>query len=211
MPCPSTTGYGVPDGAGEPPRTLQPSDLMPLATFERARSRLQAEAQRQREDRAVPMGPDATLVFESEITVRFRLQEILRHEAISGDAAVQAEIDVYAPLIPDGSNLKATFRLDCGDAGERALRLEQVRGVENYVWMQVEGSPRTYAIAERDTDLGDADRDAALHYLRFELRPVDVRALRQGRSLSFGIDHPACKAAAQVGENVRQALLKDLH
>lgn len=198
------------DPVEDMPRTLQPSDLMPLATFERKRSRLQAEVGRQRADRAVPMGPGATLVFENEVTVRFRLQEILRHEAISGTAAVQAEIDVYASLIPDGSNLKATFRLDFGDAGERALRLAQLRGVENYIWMQVEGSPRIYAIAERDTDRGDADRDAALHYLRFELGVREVHALRQGRTLSFGIDHPACKAGSQVGENVRQALLKDL-
>lgn len=198
------------DPVEDKPRTLQPSDLMPLATFERKRSRLQAEVGRQREDRAVPIGPGATLVFENEVTVRFRLQEILRHEAISATEAVQAEIDVYASLIPDGSNLKATFRLDFGDAGERALRLEQLRGVENYIWMHVEGSPRTYAIAERDTDRGDADRDAALHYLRFELGAPEVRALRQGRALTFGIDHPACKASSVVGENVRQALLKDL-
>jgi hypothetical protein len=191
------------------PHTLAPSDLMPLAAFEHARPHLQAEVQRLREDRTVSMGPGATLVFENEVTVSFRLQEILRHETISGEAAVQAEIDVYASLIPDGSNLKATMRFEF-DAAERAKRLQALRGVENYVWMQVEGTSRIYAIAERDTDRVDADRDAALHYLRFELGPVEVRAVRQGRALAFGIDHPACKAGGRVGENVRQALLRDL-
>ena len=183
---------------------------MPLATFERRRSRLQAEVSTQREDRAVVLGPGATLVFENEATVRFRLQEILRYEAISGAAAVQAEIDIYASLIPDGSNFKATFRLEFADAGERSLRLAQLQGVENYVWMQIEGLPRGYAIAESDTDRGDADRDAALHYLRFELDEAAVRRLKRGATLSFGIDHPAYNARQLVGENVRRSLLQDL-
>jgi Protein of unknown function (DUF3501) len=144
------------------------------------------------------------------MTVRFRLQEILRHESISGDAAVQAEIDVYASLIPDGSNLKATFRLAFADAGERALRLAQLPGVENYVWMEVEGSPRIYAIADRDIDRADADRDSALHYLSFELGEAGVHGLKQGRALAFGVDHPAYNARQVVGENVRQSLSKDL-
>jgi hypothetical protein len=189
---------------------LLAKDLLPLETFERKRSRLQAEVLAHREDRAVRMGPSATLIFENEVTVRFRLQEILRRDAISGDAAVQAEIDVYASLIPDGSNLKATFRLEFGDAEERAIRLAQLRGVENYVWMQVEGSPRTYAIADRDLDRAGADQDAALHYLRFELTADVVRWLRQGRPLSFGVDHPAYNARRPVAENVRQSLIKDL-
>jgi Protein of unknown function (DUF3501) len=192
------------------PRALRAEDLMPLATFERERTRLQAEVLAQRLDRAVPMGSGATLIFENETTVRFRLQEILRHEALSGDAAVQAQIDIYASLIPDGSNFKATFRFEFADAGERSLRLAQLRGVENYVWMQIEGLPRVYAIAYRDTDRGEADQDAALHYLRFELDEAAVRALKQGSALSFGVDHPACSARQSVGENVRRSLLQDL-
>ena len=181
---------------------------MPLATFERRRKRLQAEVLAHREDRAVQVGPSATLNFENELTVRFRLQEILREGAISGDAAVQAEIDVYASLIPDGSNLKATFTLEFANAGERALRLAQWPGVENHVWMQIDGAARVYALADRDMDR--ADQDAALHYLRFELGSEAVRWLRQGRALSFGIDHPAYNARQLVSENVRQSLLNDL-
>lgn len=191
-------------------RGLLASDLLPLATFERRRTRLQAEVLTHREDRAVRMGPGATLIFENEVTVRFRLQEILRNDAISGDAAVQAEIDVYASLIPDGSNLKAAFRLDFADVAERSLRLPQLRGVENYVWMQVEGLPRVYALADRDTQHADANRDPALHYLRFELGEAGVRGLRQGSPLVFGVDHPACSARRMVGENVRRSLLQDL-
>ena len=185
---------------------LLAKDLMPLETFERKRTKLQAEVLTHREDRAVPIGRGAMLIFENELTVRFRLQEILRREAISGDAAVQAEIDVYASLLPDGNNLVATFRLEFADAGERMLRLAQLRGVENFVWMQVEGSPRIYAIAHRS----DAGQDAALHTLRFELSEAGVRALKLGRALSFGVDHPAYNARQRVGENVRQSLLKDL-
>lgn len=196
--------------ADDTPRTLRARDLMPLALFERKRSGLQADVLALRGDRAVRIGSGATLTFENEATVRFRLQEILRHEAISADLAVQAEIDTYASLIPDGSNLKASFRLEFADAGERSLRLAELRGVENYVWLQIEGLPRVYAIADRDTDRGDADRDAALHYLRFELDEAAVRALRHGSQLLFGIDHPAYRAREVVGENVRQSLLLDL-
>ena len=189
---------------------LRAEDLLPLATFERRRRRLQAEVLAQREDRAVQMGPSAMLNFENEATIRFRVQEILRAGAIAGDDAVQAELDVYASLIPDGTNLKAAFRLDFANAHERALGLAQLSGIENYVWMQVDGSARVYALTELDVDLADADQNAAQHYLCFELGEDGVRALRQGRSLSFGVNHPAYSAQQVVSENVRQSLLKDL-
>lgn len=192
-------------------RALLAKDLLPLATFERRRPELQAEAQAHRDDRAVQIGRSATLIFENEVTVRFRLQEILRHEEMSDDAAVQAQIDVYAALIPDGANLKATLRLDFASAGERTLKLPQLRGIENYVWMQIERLPRVYAIAERNMDHADAQRDEALQYVRFELDEAGVQGLRQGRALSFGVDHPAYSARQAVDENVRQALLTDLH
>jgi len=192
-------------------RALLAKHLLPLATFERRRPELQAEAQAHREDRAVQIGGSATLIFENEVTVRFRLQEILRQEAMSDDAAVQAQIDAYAALIPDGANLKATLRLDFASAGERTLNLPQLRGIENYVWMQIERLPRVYAIAERDIDHADTQRDEALQYVRFELDETGVQGLRQGRAVSFGVDHPAYSAHQAVGENVRQALLTDLH
>jgi len=185
-------------------------DVMPLATFARKRARLQAEVLVHRGDRTVRVGSNAMLIFESDLTVRFRLQEILRLESISGDEAVQAEIDALASLIPDGRNLKATFRLDFTDPGERATRLAQLAGVENYVWMQIEGSPRIYAIADRDPGRAVADRDAAQHDLRFELDEEMVREFRLGRPLSFGIDHPCYSARQGVGDNVRASLLGDL-
>jgi len=187
---------------------LLASDLMPPATFARRRARLQAEILVHREDRFVQLGPHAALIFESDRTVRFRLQEILRVEAISGDEAVQAEIDACAALLPGGRNFKATLRLEFADAGERARGLAQLAGVENYVWMQVEGAPRIYAIADQDP--GRCGGDAAQHVLRFELDDAIVRELRHGRPLAFGIDHPSCVAREAVGENVRQSLLGDL-
>lgn len=191
-------------------RALHAGDLLPLPIFESRRRRLQADVLSQRKDRAVQMGPSATLNFENEATVRFRLQEILRQGAISGDAAVQAEIDVYASLIPDGSNFKAAFRLDFANAVDREVRLVEFSGIESYVWALVEGSSRVYALADRDIHLESADQNAAQHYLRFELGEDDVRSLKQGRALSFGVDHPAYSARALVAENVRQSLLEDL-
>jgi hypothetical protein len=189
---------------------LHAGDLLPLPLFERRRRRLQAEVLSQRKDRAVQVGPSATLNFENETTVRFRVQEILREGAISGDAAVQNEIDIYASLIPDGTNLKAAFRLDFANAVEREVRLAEFAGIESYVWAQVEGLSRVYALADRDVNLESADPNAARHYLRFELGEDGARSLKQGRSLSFGVDHPAYSARALVGENVRRSLLQDL-
>ena len=200
----------VDDGTTVIRPALRAADLLPLAIFERRRSELQAEVLSQRKDRVVQLGPSATLNFENEVTVRFRVQEILREGAISGDAAVQAEIDVYASLIPDGTNLKAAFRLDFAGAIERGLRLAEFSGIESYVWVQVEGAARVYALADRDVQLEEADQNAAQHYLRFELGAEGARSLRQGRSLSFGVDHPAYSARVLAREDVRKSLLQDL-
>lgn len=191
-------------------RSVLAKELMPLATFARKRKRLQAEVLAHRADRAVRVGHNATLVFENELTVRFQLQEILRLDGTSAAADVQAEVDAYAPLAPDGGNLKATLTLEFSDLTERGIRVAQLTGVENHVWMQVEGSPRIYAIADVDIERAAAERDAMLHHLRFELGEQGARDLKGGRPLSFGIDHPSYNARQIVGQNVRQSLLKDL-
>ena len=135
---------------------------------------------------------------------------MLRIERISGEEGIQAEIDIYAPLIPDGSNLKATFMIEFPDEGERHARLAQLIGVENRVWVQVEGSSRIFGIADEDIDRADPDKTSAVHFLRFELEKPMVRDLKQGNRLSIGIDHPAHVAGLVLRESVRRSLLNDL-
>jgi hypothetical protein len=190
--------------------TLLAKDLMSLETYAGERERFRAEVMAHRGERTVQVGPNAMLIFEDELTVRYQIQEMLRIEGISEDEDIQSEIDVYAPLIPDGSNLKATFMLEFPDEGERRARLAQLIGVENRVWIQVEGSSRIFAIADEDMDRANADKTSAVHFLRFELEKPMVRNLKQGRPLSIGIDHPSYSASLVLGESARRSLLNDL-
>lgn len=190
--------------------TLLPKDLMSQETYAREREEFRAEVMAHRGDRTVQVGRNARLIFEDELTVRYQIQELIRIEGISGDEGIQAEIDVYAPLIPDGSNLKATFMLEFPDEGERRARLAQLIGVENRVWIQVDGSSRIFAIADEDMDRAAADKTSAVHFLRFELEKPMVRNLKKGSSLSMGIDHPAYSATLVLRESVRRSLLNDL-
>ena len=183
---------------------------MPSEAYARERDGLRAEVIAHRLDRTVQVGRHARLVFEDERTVRHRIQETLHVEGISAEPEIQAEIDVYAPLIPDGSNLKATFTMAFPDEDERRARLAQLVGVEDRVWVQVDGSSRVFGIADEDVDRADADKTSAVHFLRFELAKAMVRDLARGSRLSVGIDHPAYTAGLVVRDGVRRSLLNDL-
>lgn len=183
---------------------------MSSETYARERDGLRAEVIAHRLDRTVQVGRHARLVFEDERTVRYQIQEMLHVEGISAETEIQAEIDVYAPLIPDGSNLKATFMMEFPDEDERRARLAQLVGVEKRVWVQVDGSSRVFGIADEDIDRADADKTSAVHFLRFELTKAMVRDLARGSRLSVGIDHPGYTAGLVVRDSVRRSLLNDL-
>ena len=190
--------------------TLLAKDLLPLETYAHEREGFRAEAMAHRRDRTVRVGPNAMVIFEDELTVRYRIQEMLHMGGISEDEGIQAEIDVYARLIPNGSNLKASFMFEFHDEVERRTRLAQLTGVEKRVWVQIEGSSRVWAIADEDIDRGGANQTAPVHFLRFELEKPMVRGLKQGSPLAIGIDHPSYSARLVLREGVRRALLSDL-
>jgi hypothetical protein len=167
-------------------------------------------ARESRDSHAVQIGPNAALMFENALTVRYQLQETLRIENFSDDAAVRAEIDAYAALIPDGSNFKATLVLGFADANERRARTAELFGVEDHVWMQVDGFARTFAVAEQSLDRVEANRLPAVRYLRFQLDKPRVRKLKEGSPLLVGIDHGAYRASLTLAESVRQSLVQDL-
>jgi hypothetical protein len=189
---------------------LVAGDLMSSETYAREQRGSHADAVAHREQRTVRVGPNVLLVFQDERTVRHYLQEMLRIEQTSGQAQVQAEIDACAGLIPDGSNFKATLQLEFADADERRAKAAQLSGIEQHVWMQVDGSARLYAIAEANADRAHPDRDPPAPTLRFELDKPRVRQLKSGSRLSVGIDHGAYHASLVLNEGVRQLLLKDL-
>lgn len=191
-------------------QSFDAGDLLSPETYARESKGQHAEIKAHRERRTVHIGPHAALMFEDATTVRFQLQEALRIEAISGDAAIRAEMDAYAVLLPDGSNFKATFELLFADANERRARSAELAGVEARVWMQVEGQARIFAVAGASVERAAAGRLPAVRYLRFDLDKTSVRQLKKGSRLLVGIDHPACRASLALAEDVRELLLRDL-
>ena len=161
--------------------------------------------------RTIAIGPNVTLQFEDEMTIRYQIQEMLRIERIFEDDGIREELEAYNPLIPDGSNLKATMMIEYPDPAERARMLGRLRGIEDRVWLQVEGCERVYAIADEDLERETEQKTSSVHFLRFELGEEMRKALKYGVSLAVGIDHPEYRAAVErMPEEVRASLADDL-
>jgi hypothetical protein len=185
--------------------------LMTLEAYARARPQFRARVMAHKKNRTLQLGGHVTLVFEDELTIRYQIQEMLRVERLFEDAGIQGELDAYNPLIPDGANWKATLMIEYPDVDERRRMLARLIDVEDRVWVQVEGQARVYAIADEDLERDNADKTSAVHFLRFELDPVMVQALKNGAALAAGVDHPACSATlGAVDRAVRASLVNDL-
>src|SRR5467141_3164697 len=163
---------------------------------------LEAYARQRREFRAK--------VIEHELTIRYQVQEMLRIERIFEDAGIQGELDAYNPLIPDGSNWKATMLIEYPDEAERRRMLGLLRGIEKRVWAQVAGSERVYAIADEDLERENDEKTSSVHFLRFELAAPMREALARGAGLSMGIDHPQYRVGVEVPADIRASLAADL-
>ena len=185
--------------------------LMTLEAYAKARKEFRAKVIAHKKPRTVHLGEHVTLLFEDELTIRYQVQEMLRIEKIFEEAGIQDELDAYNPLVPDGSNLKATMLIEYEDVEERKRALAQLKGVEDRTWVRVEGLPRIYAIADEDLERENAEKTSSVHFLRFELSREMADALKYGMALSIGVDHPACSVALDpVSPETRAALVKDL-
>jgi len=161
--------------------------------------------------RTVHLGAHVTLLFEDELTIRYQIQEMLRIEKVFEEAGIRDELEAYNPLVPDGSNLKATMLIEYEDVDERKKALAELKEIEDCVWVEVAGSPRVHAIADEDMERANDEKTAAVHFLRFELTREMVSALKRGASLGIGVDHPAYVAAIPaVGAETRTSLAADL-
>ena len=159
----------------------------------------------------LPLGANATLYFEDTLTMQYQIQEMLRIERIFEKAAIEEELDAYNPLIPDGSNWKATFMVEFPEEEERRAMLTQLVGIENGVWLQIGDGEKIRPVADEDLERSDEHKTSAVHFLRFEFTPSQVQALKDGARLSAGIDHKNYQVAvSSVAENVRNSLLGDL-
>ena len=189
---------------------IERESLLSLEAYARERQAFRARVLEHKKHRSVPLGEHVTLLFEDELTVRYQIQEMLRIERIFEEEGIQHELQAYNPLVPDGSNLKATMLIEYPEPAERQRALARLRGIEDRVWLRVSESARVYAIADEDLERENAEKTSAVHFLRFELEPGMREALRGGAPLAFGIDHPQYQAMVDVAPAVRAALAADL-
>ena len=185
--------------------------LMTLEAYAKARPEFRKKVIAHKKHRAVHLGPHVTLLFEDELTIRYQIQEMLRIEKIFEEEGIQHELEAYNPLIPDGRNFKATMLIEYEDADVRKRELAKLIGIEDKVWVQVEGSPKVYAIADEDLERENEEKTSSVHFMRFELTEDMAAALKYGVPLSIGVDHPNYKAAQEpVSAEIRAALVADL-
>jgi hypothetical protein len=185
--------------------------LMSLEAYARSRKEFRAKVLAHKKHRTVALGDHVTLVFEDELTIRYQVQEMLRVERIFEDAGIQEEIDAYNPLIPDGRNFKATMMIEYEDVNERRAALARLKGIEDRVWVRVEGCAPVYAIADEDLERETEEKTSSVHFLRFELASDMIEALKYGVGLAVGIDHPHYAASVDpLPPEIRSSLVKDL-
>jgi len=184
--------------------------LLSLEAYARQRKEFRAMVMEHKKRRNVHLGEHVVLQFEDELTLRYQVQEMLRIERIFEEAGIQGELDAYNPLVPDGSNWKATMMIEYPDEAERRRMLAVLRGIEARVWVQVAGSGRVYAIADEDLERETDEKTSSVHFLRFELAPPMREALARGAGLSMGVDHPQYRASAEVSAEILASLAADL-
>ena len=185
--------------------------LLSLEAYAKARAEFRERVLAHKKARTVHLGEHVTLLFEDELTVRYQIQEMLRIERVFEEAGIQDELDAYNPLVPDGTNLKATMLIEYEDPDERVRALARLTGIERRVWVEVAGERRVHAIADEDLPRETETKTAAVHFLRFEIDPQMVSALRRGAGLAIGVDHPHYEAVvAAVAPATRTALAADL-
>jgi hypothetical protein len=189
---------------------IAPESLLSLEVYARERNAYRSRVIAHKKLRTVHAGENVTLIFEDETTIRYQVQEMLRIERIFEEAGIRGELEAYNPLIPDGSNWKATMLIEYPEPEERRRRLAELKGVEDRAWVEVGGCARVYAIADEDLERENEEKTSAVHFVRFELDGKMREALKQGAGLSVGVDHPNYRASVAVAPEVRASLAGDL-
>jgi Protein of unknown function (DUF3501) len=185
--------------------------LMSLEQYAKVRNEFRANVMAHKKIRTVHLGNHVTLQFEDEMTMRYQIQEMLRAERMFEEEEIRAELSAYNPLIPDGGNWKVTMLIEYTEVEERRFALSRMIGIEDRVWVQIEGCPRVYAIADEDLDRETEEKTSSVHFLRFELDPSMKKALSGGANIRMGVDHPNYQATLDpVSPVVRDSLVKDL-
>ena len=190
---------------------LERKDLWSLEQYAEKREAFRAEVLAHKQNRRVLVGQHILLVFEDDKTIRYQIQEMLRIEKVFEAAGIEEELEAYNPLIPDGDNWKCSMLIQYPEVEERRLRLAELLDVENRVWVQAGETEKLFALADEDLERANDDKTSAVHFLRFQLEAAQVSAVKDGATVTFGIDHKNYQEKdVLVGENVRASLAADL-
>ncbi len=190
---------------------LTRSDLYSLEQYAENRSEIRAQVMQHKKNRIVHVGPSATIYFEDRQTIQYQIQEMLRVERIFEASGIEEELEAYNPLIPDGSNWKATFMIEEPDVDRRRELLSELVGIEDRVWVRVDGNEQVFAIADEDLERETESKTSSVHFLRFELSDKMVADLGQGAALGIGIEHRNYSHEVEpVATSIRDALIADL-
>jgi hypothetical protein len=184
--------------------------LLTLEAYSKIRKSSRADAIAHRKLRSVALGEQMTLQFEDEHTIRRQIQEMLHIEKIFDEEGIQGEIDAYGPLVPEGTNWKATMLIEYPDPHERKRELARLIGVEDRVFVEVEGQGRVYAIADEDLDRENEEKTSSVHFVRFEFNAAQRGAIRAGAGVKIGCDHTNYPAHVSVGAETLASLAGDL-
>jgi len=188
---------------------LTPADLMNLEKYARERNGFRTRVIAHRQHRQLSIGPHCRWSFEDRLTVQYQVQEMLRAERIFEPEGIAEELESYNPLIPDGSNWKATLMIEFPDADERRVQLAKLKGIEDRCWIKVEGCEPVFAIADEDLERENEEKTSSVHFLRFELDAAMRTKLGQGARLELGIDHPQYHHSVTAPDGIRRSLVRD--
>ena len=169
--------------------TLNRETLLTLEAYHKARPAMRAAVIAAKNLRRVFLNEHIVLIFENELLIQYQIQEMLRVEKIFDEEGIQHELESYLPLVPDGTNLKATMQIEYADETQRKVMLAKLKGVEDQVWVRIDGFPAVLAIADEDMDRENEEKTAAVHFLRFEFTPQMIAAAKAGAALSVGVNH----------------------
>jgi len=189
---------------------LTRESLLTLEAYARERPALRARVMQEKTLRRVFLGEHVMLIFENELLIRYQVQEMLRVEKIFEEDGIRHELESYVPLVPDGSNLKATMQIEYADENQRKEMLSRLKGIEDRVWVCIDGFDPAFAIADEDMERENAEKTSAVHFLRFEFTPAMIAAAKQDAAISAGVDHPQYQAqTGPLADAVRTTLVED--
>ncbi len=192
-------------------KKLTRDDLYSLEKYAEIRADFRAQVMEHKKNRQVAIGEHVTLYFEDRLTMQYQVQEMLRIEKIFEAAEIEEELATYNPLVPDGTNWKATFMIEYAEVEERKLALARMIGIEDKVWVRVEGHDKVYAIADEDLERDTEAKTSSVHFMRFELSSAMAETVKSGASIAMGIDHDAYPLSIDpIASGIRDSLSADL-